>query len=741
MKVHNKPSWFVSLQSKTGMQETGGENFDWLERPAFEGSKSRRRSFVQQDTGGTSGSTEKVSCSARLGRRVQSQTGNSVYSIKSPEPQKGKTEKHYKHVVHPKDSAPLSIIDSISEKVSLEDSWCSLRAFERSHRGRLENDVTSPNSNVGSANKSAVPRKKLYADCRTTMGREDDGTCVFNLDADFTIPVLPEGQLLTMNILSTWGDRHYVGLNGIEIFGDDGKRVEVAEISADPADINVLPEYCHDPRVVANLVDGVCLTRDDMHLWLAPFTARQNHFVYLKFVRPAKIAMIRIWNYNKSRIHSFRGARYVEMTLDGCAIFKGEISKASGETKGSIQSFGDTILFTIDEVILEEISHHDTLFKELADQPSNAVERTQVRPPTADGSRADAGRPFTTAAGRRHKRTSANSDITYGKTIELQILENWGDPAYVGLTGIAILGVNGIPLKVEPDMMAVSPVTHHSADVARLVDGTNVTTDRHHMWKVPFISGVTLTVSLRERGPITALKIWNYNSDLEDSYQGVKLMSVSVDGKTVSPAGGVLVRKTSGHRHYDFVQEIKLMQEDLLNYAPLTPTVLPHGFVFEIQILSTWGDVYYAGLNGLEFRDTEGKKIRLTEHNVAAFPESVNVLDNVQNDVRTPDKLVDGVNASDDPCHSWLAPILPHDINKVYVIFDSPIAVSSIRLWNYRKTPARGVRDFRICVDELLVYTGVLPQFEPSSVAYHTVRFCSGDTTSDDSDGYSWYLD
>ena len=40
--------------------------------------------------------------------------------------------------------------------------------------------------------------------------------------------------------------------------------------------------------------------------------------------------MIRIWNYNKSRIHSSRGARYVEISLDDRTIFKGEIKRAMG---------------------------------------------------------------------------------------------------------------------------------------------------------------------------------------------------------------------------------------------------------------------------------------------------------------------------------------------------------------------------------------------------------------------------
>ena len=44
---------------------------------------------------------------------------------------------------------------------------------------------------------------------------------------------------------------------------------------------------------------------------------------------------------------------------------------------------------------------------------------------------------------------------------------------------------------------------------------------------------------------------------------------------------------------------------------------------------------------------------------IAAFPDSVNVLDSVKGDVRTPDKLVDGVNSTHDGRHMWLAPVLP----------------------------------------------------------------------------------
>ena len=35
--------------------------------------------------------------------------------------------------------------------------------------------------------------------------------------------------------------------------------------------------------------------RDDLHMWLAPFMKRTNHFIYLTFQQKCAVAMIRIW--------------------------------------------------------------------------------------------------------------------------------------------------------------------------------------------------------------------------------------------------------------------------------------------------------------------------------------------------------------------------------------------------------------------------------------------------------------
>lgn len=52
---------------------------------------------------------------------------------------------------------------------------------------------------------------------------------------------------------------------------------------------------------------------------------------------------------------------------------------------------------------------------------------------------------------------------------------------------------------------------------------------------------------------------------------------------------------------------------------------------------------------------------------VAAYPDSVNVLDGIGDDIRTPDKLIIGdkdLTASD---HMWLAPVLPSIVSLLII--------------------------------------------------------------------------
>ena len=51
------------------------------------------------------------------------------------------------------------------------------------------------------------------------------------------------------------------------------------------------------------------------------------------------------------------------MTLDERKIFVGEIARSCGGIARGDETFGDTILFTTDEDILERVSHNDETFE------------------------------------------------------------------------------------------------------------------------------------------------------------------------------------------------------------------------------------------------------------------------------------------------------------------------------------------------------------------------------------------
>lgn len=138
----------------------------------------------------------------------------------------------------------------------------------------------------------------------------------------------PCGRTLRLEVFSTWGDEFFVGLTGVEVFDDYGHLIS---IKPHITDIRLLhPESSNEHSSVWKLVDGMNFTCDDCHSWLVPIDQESKNLysqaiaiIEIEFTNVIHPSLIRVFNFNKSRTHSFRGVRSCCLKLDETVIFKG----------------------------------------------------------------------------------------------------------------------------------------------------------------------------------------------------------------------------------------------------------------------------------------------------------------------------------------------------------------------------------------------------------------------------------
>ncbi|CAM9302104.1 unnamed protein product, partial [Ectocarpus fasciculatus] len=448
------------------------------------------------------------------------------------------------------------------------------------------------------------------------------------------IPVLPSGTTLRLEILSTWGDNYYVGLNGFDIFDGQGRLLRycaqgpgdklaskkgvvyspvlIRRISGNPSDINVLEEYENDPRHVENLVDPCNFTKDDMHVWLAP----RGEMVYEKeFDSKLPISMIRIWNYNKSRTHCLRGVRRARLLLDSKVIFDGEIRIAPG-TLESAESCSEVVLFSTDMEILASVAEHDgiagyhgqTKAVNVDEAAQNWIEKlnhqkNMQRPRTAD--------------------TTSGADALSESTADL---------------------LSSLPNRDQP---LARPTTSAGGGMSRRGDKLSES--------VEFMNSLQDQLSVTDaRHATTGLK-----NATGRTGENQNLPTVS--------AGPILSDK------------------DLVSVR-----------VLSLTIESTWGDRSYVGIGGLEvLTGRNSVAARIDGDMVDADPRDLSVI-GCFDDARTPDKLVNGINETTDDSNFWLIPFSKGSCHRVTIDLGSTCGVAGLRLWNYNKSPEDALRGAKV---------------------------------------------
>mmetsp|Transcript_19318 Transcript_19318/g.32414 ORF Transcript_19318/g.32414 Transcript_19318/m.32414 type:complete len:1405 (+) Transcript_19318:858-5072(+) len=471
------------------------------------------------------------------------------------------------------------------------------------------------------------------------------------------IPVLPSGQVLQFDILSTWGDPYYVGLNGIDIFDINGEVLTVGHgvqsVTAVPCDINDLPEYDNDPRTVSNLLDETNLTRDDLHVWLAPhghtLSPPLPHVatVTIVFTRVVSLSLVRLWNYNKSRTHSHRGVKRTRLQLDKNVIFEGEIRMSPGLIT-SADDCSEVILFSTSNSVLEKISQYDVEmgYRSNDDEATSAwvtllkERRTNFRPRTSDG-----------------------------------------------------IGGNGDN---------ESPAVQQSKNIKPSTFAPNIEE--------------TMRPQYRNR-PLTGRqedKIGNNQVDCagtsEEDVNSVPSESIGpllpiVDQVVVSSCtaveGGLSKYALHPQSNSNPVAESVVIDHSLLSECDLVSCR-----VLTLLLESTWGDKCYVGLCGIEV--TLGCSSLVAEVLPGAIDASPRDLSSIGvfDDPRIPENLVDGVNNTTDDQHMWLIPFTSGGSHKLQIDLGSRCKISGFNVWNYNKSAEdalRGVRVVTVLGDGVLI--------------------------------------
>lgn len=245
-------------------------------------------------------------------------------------------------------------------------------------------------------------------------------------------------------------------------------------------------------------------------------------------------------------------------------------------------------------------------------------------------------------------------------------------------------------------------------------------------------------------------------------------MRISIDGKWVETTfqvkeyqgsrGCILARKAPGNAQVEFNQTICFHRFQDQQYSIMgaindlkkgvdpswlhpykspfirqdyEPTYHPQGLILKIVCHTTWGDPYYLGLNGMEIYGPDGKILSSRPKLVTAKPYSVAEIqpEDDERDDRIPKNLFNGRNNTWEAQDAWLAPLASSlgknsDTNVIYVVYDEPITISMVKIWNYSKTFERGVKIVSMYMDDLLIYFGTLKS-APSTGAPQMARHYS----------------
>jgi len=429
---------------------------------------------------------------------------------------------------------------------------------------------------------------------------------------------------VTIVIHSTWGDQFYVGLTALEILDGSLAPIPLREdmVDAYPRDLNDLEGVEGDLRTLSNILDGVCCTTDDKHMWLAPFLkvgagkagASQDeaprNILRIDFgAEKREVAGFNMWNYNKNIEDACRGIREFSVYCDDRFVATFLCRKAPGH-----------VHFDFKQVVL--LDQPPCMDSNMPSRATSGVPPMAPRMPSRSGSRrtseqrpsSRSGRPPSGAERRpsSRERGAARPDggaierapsvgpasdgrvqqqyetplHPCGFTFKVMLTSTWNDAHYIGLDGVEFYDLAGKPLRpkrAHSNHGSVKNLPGMGADVRTedvLTKGAPGNSSR--MWLGPLVRQPPNFVELIFDEPthVSCMRFWNYSRTpgrgardidiyVDDLliYQGI-LRQAPSSSSTVSPQQGESILFTAQPEIVERERSLVYVprQEDLLTF-------------------------------------------------------------------------------------------------------------------------------------------------------------------------------
>jgi hypothetical protein len=372
--------------------------------------------------------------------------------------------------------------------------------------------------------------------------------------------------------------------------------------------------------------------------------------------------------------------------------------------------------------------------------------------------------------------------------IKLIFTSNYGDPSYIGITGLQFLDDKEEIINIEKAQSIgalpkdINTAFNNCGDpriFENIFNNLNETTDDYYMWLTPFnpVTPPYIEIVFNEQINLSAIKFWNYNKPGQIQ-RGARTVDLVLDQNLTSQKT-IILRPGIAEDSMDYNQTIlfpivsfNFTDEELEPFRHIksaslaysqdyeTP-YLPTGFIISLKLISTWGDPNFIGLNGIEFFDQIGNSVfKYNNPRTISRPELLNessknnTSNNDENfinnlNIQSASNLISKIPWITSYINTNLLYVEPNVIscgnnnldgtfsnfnsnkndklnanqneegcdyvqksNAIYFIFDRPVSLSYIYIWNYTCNSKIGVKEIHIACDDNIIYKGYLKKAE-----------------------------